>query len=369
MAYVYQAVDTDEPWHDTDAEQMGNMHLYGTISGGALTPDAANMTVDLAAGVDLFNGASLTVAVAANAYTLVADGSNERWAALCVGSAGTAVLVSGDAAASSAVEPSKPEIGERVLHGMYKIQAAQTIAANCEYQLDKRNMTHTAASLSTLVTDILNTRALLALFDGQMSLGTTNLPCGLGLIMSIETNASITGVSFRNGAVTLASGTTADQHVMIKTPTDSRVAYGDRNPYFAAILTSSAANAALKAQFWGFIASDNMSEAVTTTINKAGFRSVTTAALFAVSGNATAEETTSLSASHTLGAAGVFEASSVDDGVSWQFKIAGTQVASHTTQVPVVTTGMGVVVGIENNTTTTLSITNCDLIVATQDRT
>lgn len=141
-AYVYAAVDTDEPWHDTDAEQMGNMHLYGTISGGALTYDAADMTVDLAAGVDLHNGTSVTVAVAADAYTLVADGSNERWAALTVGSAGTAVLVSGDAAANAQTEPSKPEIGDRVLHGFAKIQAAQTIADNCEYKLDKRNMTH-----------------------------------------------------------------------------------------------------------------------------------------------------------------------------------------------------------------------------------
>lgn len=137
-AYTLTAVDSDEYFHDTDYELLGNAAQYNVISGCAVTFDAANMTADLAAGAITHDYTPLDVAVASNAYTLVADGSNERWAALCLSSAGAAALVSGDAAASSSVEPTKPEIGDRVLLYMVKIQAAQTIADNCEYKLDKR---------------------------------------------------------------------------------------------------------------------------------------------------------------------------------------------------------------------------------------
>lgn len=137
-AYTYAAVDSDEYWHDTDVETIASTDKYGVITGCALTADAANMTVDLGAGTILHNGSAVAVAAATDAYTVVADGSNERWAALCISSAGAAVLVSGDPAASAASEPAKPEIGDRVCSGMYKVQAAQTVAANCEYQLDKR---------------------------------------------------------------------------------------------------------------------------------------------------------------------------------------------------------------------------------------
>ena len=142
MAYTLSAVDSDEYFHDTDYELLGNQHTYGVLSGCSVTGDAANMTVDLATGSILHSGSVVHVAAATDAWTLVADGSNERWAALCLSSTGTAVLVSGDAAASASVEPTKPEIGDRVLVAMVKIQAAQTIAANAEYTLDKRVMTH-----------------------------------------------------------------------------------------------------------------------------------------------------------------------------------------------------------------------------------
>lgn len=137
-AYTYAAVDADEYWHDTDVETIASMHTYGVISGCTVTADAANMTVDLAAGVILHNALRTVAAAATDAWTLVADASNERWAALTVGSAGTGVLVSGDPAANASSEPAKPEIGDRVLVAFAKIQAAQTIAANVEYLLDKR---------------------------------------------------------------------------------------------------------------------------------------------------------------------------------------------------------------------------------------
>lgn len=137
-AYTFEAVDTDEYFHDTDYELLASGDKYGVIRGCTITPDAANMTADLAVGAIWHSGSYVAVAAASDAYTIVSDGSNERWAALCISSAGSAVLVSGDAAASSSVEPAKPEIGDRVLAELYKVQAAQTIAANCEYQLDKR---------------------------------------------------------------------------------------------------------------------------------------------------------------------------------------------------------------------------------------
>ena len=136
--YTFEAVDTDELFHDTDYEILASRDKYGVFDGCTYTPDAANLTVDLVVGTILFNGAPVAVAAVTDALTLVADASNERWAALTVGSAGTAVLVSGDPAASASVEPTKPEIGDRVQCELYKLQAAQTIAANAEYQLDKR---------------------------------------------------------------------------------------------------------------------------------------------------------------------------------------------------------------------------------------
>ena len=100
MAIVYQAQDADEMWHDTDAEQMGNIHLYGVISGCAVTYDAADMTWDIAAGTILHNGSVVTVAAQTNVTTLVADSTNPRWTLLYVNSSGTGGIVSGTAAAT-----------------------------------------------------------------------------------------------------------------------------------------------------------------------------------------------------------------------------------------------------------------------------
>ena len=125
----------------------------------------------------------------------------------------------------------------------------------------------------------------------------------------------------------------------------------------------------MKAQGWGFLDDSVVSSFTTTTRHGAMFRQVTTGALFAKTGNGSNEETTSLSGSHTLGSAGVFEVLTVDNGVTWLFRIAGTQVASHTSQIPTATTQMYIVLGIENNTTTDVRMTDIDLIMAYQDRT
>ena len=138
MAITAEFSDADEPVADTDAELATNQHLYGVISGCAVTYDAANMTYDIAAGTILHNGLVVTVAAQANANTLVADSTNPRWTLISVDSTGTQVMTSGTAAAT----PSKPELGDNVWLAAVKIEAGQTIANNIAVKLDKRVMTH-----------------------------------------------------------------------------------------------------------------------------------------------------------------------------------------------------------------------------------
>lgn len=144
MAYTAAAVDSDEYFHDTDWEIVANQGRYHVVEGCDVTFDAADMTYDIAAGQIMHNGGLVAVAAQTDAGTLVADATNERWAYVTLGSDGLDVLVSGDAAASSSVEPVKPELGDRVILYMVKIQAAQTIANNAEYKLDKRILAPTA---------------------------------------------------------------------------------------------------------------------------------------------------------------------------------------------------------------------------------
>jgi len=227
-----------------------------------------------------------------------------------------------------------------------------------------------AVSLAALLGDVRDNRALLGLLDGPP--GNTNVTAsnaeglGIGLTSRFGSSASITTDAFRGGMININTLTGSGAFAVCQTT--NAVAYGDRNPYFAAILTSQAANAALAAQIWGFVANTVPSNNVATTTVNAMFRSITTGNLFAVTGNTSNAETTDLGAHHTLGQAGLFEVFAEDDGATWKFKIDGVLVATHTTQVPAATTGMLAAVGIENNTTTALSVTNVDLIYATQDR-
>ena len=144
MPITAQFSDAVEPISDTDAELATNQHLYGVISGCAITYDAADLTYDVAAGVILHNGVSVTVAAQPNASLLVADATNPRWASIYLDSSGIEGVVHGTAAAV----PSKPETGDNVLLAMVLIEAAQTIANNIAVKLDKRVMTHVPASVT-----------------------------------------------------------------------------------------------------------------------------------------------------------------------------------------------------------------------------
>lgn len=138
MAIIFQDEDAIEPVADTLGEAWGNASLYNVVypKGGscALTYDAADMTVDLAAGQVTHNGNLVAVPAAANGYTLVSDSSNPRWTWLAVSSAGAPVVVSGTAAA----DPSIPELGDYVMVALVYVQANLTIATNASYKLDKR---------------------------------------------------------------------------------------------------------------------------------------------------------------------------------------------------------------------------------------
>lgn len=136
--YVAQATDGVEPVSDSVWEIASNLAIYNVVNaqGGAcaLTYDAADMTVDLAAGVITHFGALVTISALANAFTLVSDPSNPRWTWLCLSSAGTATVVSG----SPAAVPAVPELGDNVALALVYVQAGLTVAASAAYKIDKR---------------------------------------------------------------------------------------------------------------------------------------------------------------------------------------------------------------------------------------
>lgn len=138
MPTTYDAEDGIEYWHDTDAEQLGNVHLYGVVSGCEVTLDGADMTYDVAAGQILHNGALVSVSAQANAGTLVADGTNPRWAIIYLDSAGVEGIVLGTPAAV----PSKPEVGDNVMIHAVLIAPGQTVASAATSSLAKRVRTH-----------------------------------------------------------------------------------------------------------------------------------------------------------------------------------------------------------------------------------
>jgi len=231
-----------------------------------------------------------------------------------------------------------------------------------------RHLATSASTLPVILNNIRDNYALLCLVDGLSDSGAAaGEAAGIGLSVQVDGSGAVDSSGLRGGAWIQATNTTANSQSLLRTP--GTVATGDRNPHLSAILTTDAGGSEMKAQGWGFLDDSVVSSFTTTTRHGAMFRQVTTGALFAKTGNGSNEETTSLSGSHTLGSAGVFEVLTVDNGVTWLFRIAGTQVASHTSQIPTVTTQMYVVLGIENNTTTDVRMTDIDLIVAYQDRT
>jgi hypothetical protein len=143
---TWEAVPATEYVSHIDLEQATNQNLFAVISGCTVTESGANMVVTVAAGVALVDGAVVTVA--GNTITLVSDASNKRWSYATINGSGTAVLVSGTPAASAAVEPTKPDPASKTILKMYKIEAAQTIAANIAVAPEKRIMALTPSPIA-----------------------------------------------------------------------------------------------------------------------------------------------------------------------------------------------------------------------------
>lgn len=144
MPMTYDAQDADEYWHDTDAEQLGNAHLYGVISGCEVTLDGTDMTYDVASGSILHNGNVVAVSAQANAGTLVSDAANPLWAIIYLDSSGTEGVVHGTAATI----PSKPEVGDNVMIHAVKLAPGQTLASSALVSLPKRVRTHASSGTS-----------------------------------------------------------------------------------------------------------------------------------------------------------------------------------------------------------------------------
>ena len=198
MTRNWSAEDGIEWAHDTMMEQFGNIANYNVRSGCAVTYDAANMTVDVAAGSITHNGTTVAVTGGTNVLTLVADGSNPRWSWIALDSSGTAVLVSGTAAA----DPSIPELGDYVELALVKIEAGQTIANNITYKRDKRLFLPTSAE--TTVTKQSN--------ESVSSSTTLQNDDELKYAMSANTNYHF------EISVLYTGGTTGDMKFSITTP-------------------------------------------------------------------------------------------------------------------------------------------------------
>ena len=148
MTITWQAEDSVEPIADTTIEGIANFTNYSVTAGCGLSYSASTMAVTVAAGSVLHNG--VTVVVAGNSVTLVADATNPRWTWIGIPSSGTADIVSGTAAAI----PSVPEIGDRVPLALVYVQAILAIANNATYKLDKRVMYSGVNALMTTSGDM-----------------------------------------------------------------------------------------------------------------------------------------------------------------------------------------------------------------------
>ena len=128
MARLFAANDTTMPISDTHMEMATNQQTHGVIGGCGVTLDGSNLTLDIAAGAIVSNGVPVTVAAQANALTLAADSSNPRWSWIALNSSGSAVLVSGTAAATPAV-PELDNTNDVPLMLVY-VAAGATIASS-----------------------------------------------------------------------------------------------------------------------------------------------------------------------------------------------------------------------------------------------
>lgn len=210
--------DTVVPASHTHMEMAANAQMYGVIGGCAVTLDAANLTLDIAAGAIMHNGTPVTVAAQVNALTLVADASNPRFALISLDSTGAAVLTSGTAASA----PVPPDLGDYVPLMLVRIAAAATIAST-QTNYDQRVpiTTQTWFCSSTLtknanvtLADVTGLKFFVGasetwVFEAQLQLSTGATP-DIKMAFTVPSGAAGTGTFLYHATTAIASGRVSD---------------------------------------------------------------------------------------------------------------------------------------------------------------
>jgi hypothetical protein len=121
---------------------MLNQQKTGIVNGFAVTEDTTDLTLDVAAGGYVIDGALYSKAAAANADTLEPDSSTRRMAVLGINAAGTIALFHGDAASLDAdgneLSAPIPDIGEYAPIKGYILKAGQLLASDYYLAFDLR---------------------------------------------------------------------------------------------------------------------------------------------------------------------------------------------------------------------------------------
>ncbi|HET6497360.1 MAG TPA: hypothetical protein VFH61_18595 [Thermoleophilia bacterium] len=220
MARLFAVNDTTMPIPDTHMEMVANAQSHGVIGGCGVTLDAADLTLDIAAGAIVSNGAPVVVAAQANALTLVADSTNPRWSWVALNSSGTAVLVSGTAAASPAI----PELNatDDVPLMLVYVAAGGTVASS-QTNYDQRIpiMTQTWVCTATLTKNANTTLADVVglaffmdvsqtwVFEVHLQISTGATP-DIKLAFTVPASAAATGTWLYHATTAMASARVAD---------------------------------------------------------------------------------------------------------------------------------------------------------------
>lgn len=220
MARIAQYNDTTMPIADTLGENWANVNTHAVIGGCGVTLDGTDLTLDIAAGAIMANGAPVTVAAQANALTLAADSSNPRWSWVALNTSGTAVLVSGTAAAT----PSIPELNStNDIPLMLVYVAAGATLASAQTNYDQRQMLteqtwYATASLTSNTDVTLNDVAGLKffmdasqtwVFEAHLQVSTAATP-DLKLAFTVPSGAAGTGNWLYQATTAIASARVSD---------------------------------------------------------------------------------------------------------------------------------------------------------------
>lgn len=220
MARVTNYTDTTMPISDTFGEMWANQHTHGVLGGCGVTLDAADLTLDVAAGAIVYNGAPVTVAAQTNALTLSADSSNPRWSWIALNSSGVAVLTSGTAATT----PSIPELSDASdVPLMLVYVAAGATIASAQTNVDQRIFLTTqtfycSTTLTSNADDVLSDvvgmkfymdASTTWVFEAHAQLSTGATP-DIKMAFTVPAGAAGTGNFLYHATTAIASGRVSD---------------------------------------------------------------------------------------------------------------------------------------------------------------